>query len=113
MTAKKQSGATPQQYDKAFREEAVRMWKASGKAAEVTARELGISVFRLYDWNRGGGASRAADLPRLPDSKQGLEDEVVRLRRELARMTEQRDILKKAAGILSEPPPRDMPGSNR
>ena len=58
MTAKKQSGATPQQYDKAFREEAVRMWKASGKAAEVTARELGISVFRLYDWNRGGGRRR-------------------------------------------------------
>ena len=111
MTAKKQSGATPQQYDKAFREEAVRMWKASGKAAEVTARELGISVFRLYDWNRGGGASRAADLPRLPDSKQGLEDEVVRLRKELARITEQRDILKKAAGILSEPSPRGMPAS--
>jgi transposase len=35
----------------------------------------------------------------------------VRLRKELARITEQRDILKKAAGILSELPPRDMPGS--
>ena len=36
---------------------------------------------------------------------------VERLERELARVTEQRDILKKAAGILSEPPPRGMPGS--
>jgi len=111
MTAKKQSGGSPQEYDQAFREEAVRMWKASGRAAEHTARELGISVFRLYDWNRGGGKSRAADSARLLDSKTDLQDEVTRLRRELARVTEQRDILKKAAGILSEPPPRDMPGS--
>lgn len=111
MTAKKQGGESPPQYDQVFREEAVRMWKASGKAAEHTARELGISVFRLYDWNRGGGKSRAADSPRVPDSKEDLQDEVTRLRRELARVTEQRDILKKAAGILSEPPARDMPGS--
>ena len=33
------------------------------------------------------------------------------LRSEVARLTEQREILKKAAGILSEPPQRGMPGS--
>jgi transposase len=38
---------------------------------------------------------------------------VQQLERELARMTEQRDILKKAAGILSEPSPNGMPGSKR
>ena len=111
MTTKKQAEATPQRYDEAFRQEAIRLWKSSGKSAEVTARELGISVFQLYDWNRGGGKSRAADSPGLPDSKDDLQAEVMRLRRELARITEQRDILKKAAGILSELPPRDMPGS--
>ena len=39
-------------HDEAFRQQAVRMWKQSGKSAELTARELGISVFQLYDWNR-------------------------------------------------------------
>ena len=42
-----------------------------------------------------------------------LEAENERLRRELERITEQRDILKKAAGILSEPPSSGMPGSRR
>jgi transposase len=80
----------------------------------VTARALGISVFRLYDWNRGAGAGRAAAPTPFRDlkaeSKESLHDEVQRLRRELARVTEQRDILKKVAGILSEPPPSGMPG---
>jgi transposase len=47
------------------------------------------------------------------ESKEGLHDEIVRLRRELARVTEQRDILKKAAGILSEPSQSGMPGFTR
>ena len=112
MTPKKeQAEATPQRYDQAFRQEAIRLWKSSGKSAELTARELGISVFQLYDWNRGGGKSRAADSPRLPDSKEELQAEVLRLKRELGRITEQRDILKKAAGILCELPLRGMPGS--
>ena len=115
MTAKKPSEATPQRYDAAFRREAIRLWKSSGKSAEITARELGISVFQLYDWNRGHGSSRAADSTRVPDlnqaSKAALQDEVVRLRKELARVTDQRDILKKAAGILSEPSSSGMPGS--
>jgi len=38
-----------------------------------------------------------------------LQAENERLRAGLARMTEQRDILKKAAGILSEPSPSGMP----
>ena len=115
MTAKKPAEATPRRYDEAFRREAIRLWKSSGQSAEVTARELGISVFQLYDWNRGAGVSRAADSARLPDlkpvSKEAMQEEIARLRRELGRVTEQRDILKKAAGILSEPSPSGMPGS--
>jgi transposase-like protein len=45
-------------HDEAFRQQAVRMWKQSGKSAELTARELGISVFQLYDWNRKGQPGR-------------------------------------------------------
>jgi len=38
---------------------------------------------------------------------------VTYLERELARITEQRDILKKAAGILSEPSQSGMPESKK
>ena len=111
MTKKKEAGATPRQYEAAFKAEAVRLWQSSGQAAEKTAHELGISVFNLY--KREGAAPRVAGALRPPASKEELQFEVERLQRELTRMTEQRDILKKAAGILSEPSPSGMPGFKR
>ena len=114
MTKKKEAGATPRQYDAAFKAEAVRLWQSSRDSAEKTAHELGISVFHLYEWRkRGSQVTRAAGAPGLPESKEALQLEVLRLRQENLRLTEQRDILKKAAGILSEPPPSGMPGSRR
>jgi hypothetical protein len=53
MKETKQTETKPPKYDEAFRQQAVRMWKQSGKAAELTARELGISVFQ-----RSGGLPR-------------------------------------------------------
>jgi transposase len=112
MTAKKPAGATPRRYDEAFKQEAVRLWLSGRRSAESVARELGISVFQLYDWKKrqqwgapGGGA------PEVPESKEGMRAEILRLRQEVTRITEQRDILKKAAGILSEPPRSGMPES--
>ena len=35
-------------YDKSFKEQAIRMWMNSVRSAEVTAKELGVSVFDLY-----------------------------------------------------------------
>ena len=113
MTKKKEAGAAPRQYDAAFKAEAVRLWQSSRDPAEKTARELGISVFNLYKWKREGAPPRAAGAVRPLASKEELQAEVERLQRELARMTEQRDILKKAAGILSEPSPSGMPGFKR
>ena len=107
------NGATSRRYDETFKREAIRLWKSSGRSAETTARELGISVFQLYDWNRAGQPTRAAGVAVLPESKESLQAENERLRAELGRITEQRDILKKAAGILSEPSPSGMPKLNR
>lgn len=104
---------TKPRHDEVFRQQAVRMWKQSGQSAELTARELGISVFQLYDWNRAGQPARAAGVAVPPESKEALQTENERLRQELARITEQRDILKKAAGILSEPSHSGMPGLKR
>jgi len=113
MTKKKAAGATPRQYDEAFKQEAVRLWQSSGHSAETTARELGISVFNLYAWKQREQPARAAGVAVPVENKETLLAENERLRRELARVTEQRDILKKAAGILSEPSPSGMPGSKR
>jgi transposase len=109
MTQRKQAGATPRRYEQTFKQEAVRLWQSSGRSAEATARELGISTFNLYKWkHEGHGPPPGAGA--LPETKEALQAEVRRLRAEVAQLTEQREILKKAAGILSEPPRRGMPG---
>ncbi len=103
----KKSEQTPIQerrkFDPAFKREAIKHWLASGKSAVVIAGELGIEAHHLYGWT----AARApADL-----STASLEARLAATQRELARVSEQRDILKKTLGILSEPSPSATPGS--
>lgn len=91
-------------YDDTFKREAVEHWLKSGKSAEAVGQELGVGANQLYAWRqrfRPPTEAEAADLR--------AQLEATRL--ELARMTEQRDILKKTLGILSEPPPKGTSGS--
>ena len=96
-------------YDKAFKEQAIRMWMNSGRSAEVTAKELGVSVFDLYKWGRDMKELKKEELERKPRTLAEYKQKAKRLEKELARVTEHREILKKAAGILSQTPPSDMP----
>ena len=113
MKDDKAAGATRQRYDRAFKLEAVRLWQSSGRSAELYAPELGVKPGDLYRWKRASQPARAAGPTGLPVGQAALEIEVLRLRHVVARLTEQRDILKKAAGILSEPSPSGMPGFKR
>jgi transposase-like protein len=78
------------------------------------AAELGIRAPLLYRWARPKRESNLskAELSR-GRSVEELEAEIRRLRAENAKLLEQREVLKKSLGILSELPPRGMPGSNR
>ena len=87
----------PKRYEEAFKREAVEHWLRSGKTGAQMAQELGMSYPSLKEWKRRYGGSAA---PQRAD----LEAEVRALRAELARVREQRDILKKTLGILSEVP---------
>ena len=93
-------------FDQTFKREAVQNWLASGKSAPVIAKELGLLPNRLYAWRKrfapadaGGGAAAGAK----PRTVAELQNELDAARREIARISEQRDILKKTLGILSEP----------
>ena len=90
--------ASPQtkRYDEAFKRQAVEHWIQSGKPGTRIAAELGLSYPSLKEWKRryyGEATPVRADL----------EAENRALKAELARVREQRDILKKTLGILSEP----------
>ena len=107
---------TRQKFDQTFKLEAVNNWLTSGKSASVVAVELGIPPNRLYAWRQrfapadpGGKAAAQAK----PSSAAELQTQLNAARREIRHLTEQRDILKKTLGILSEPSPNAMNGSMR
>jgi transposase len=65
------------------------------RPAAALARELGVPRNRLYKWHKEVAAHGGA----FPGSGRHADSaaELARLKRELARVTEERDILKKAA----------------
>ncbi len=88
-------------FSKSFKAEAVRMLEESGKPASELARELDVPRNRLYKWQAQIKAHGKDSFPgsgRLP----GPADEVAKLRRELARVVEERDILKKAVAFFTK-----------
>ena len=96
-------------YDEEFKTQAVRMWANSVTSAERTANEMGVSVFNLYKWGRDMKELKKEELEREPRTFAEYKQKVMRLEKELATVTECREILKKAAGIRSQTPPSGMP----
>ena len=85
-----------QRYTEEFKAEAVRLALESGLSRSRLARDLGVNINSLSGWvkqalQEGGGP--AAET---------LEQENRKLRRENARLQQERDILKKAVGIFSK-----------
>lgn len=88
-------------YSCEFKQEAVRLVNESGKSTLQVARDLGIEPKRLYEWKQEQLTKGEQAFPgsgRLPEP----EEEVRRLRRELALVTQEREILKKALAIFSK-----------
>ena len=101
---------TRQKFDQTFKREAVNHWKASGKSAGIIARELGMLPNRLYAWEK---IFAPVAVGHQPVTAVDLQAQLNAARREIRHLTEQRDILKKTLGILSEPLPNAMNGSTR
>ena len=88
-------------FTKSFKAETVRLLEQSGKPAAELARELGVPRNRLYKWQaqvRAHGEHSFPGSGRLP----APADEVARLKRELVRVREERDILKKAVAFFTK-----------
>lgn len=81
---------------------------SSGKSIAQVAREFGISAGKLRVWKlRYGPAASPVDAP-VPQGPEELARENETLRKELARVIMQRDILKKTIVIVSEQSNRDI-----
>jgi transposase len=101
-------------YSDQYKREALELWRNSGRSAAKVAAELGIRPPLLYRWARLEREPEAAkSSPKAKRTLEELEAEIRRLRAENAKLLEQREVLKKSLGILSEVPHRGMPKSNR
>ena len=83
-----------QRYTPEFKDEAVRQVVDRGYAVADVAARLGVSNHSLYKWVRAVKPVRTEQhAAELIEAK----SEILRLRAQLRRMEEERDILKKAA----------------
>ena len=81
-------------YSREFKLEAVRRSYESGKPVTEVARELDISVHHLYRWRDQVSKEGQQVFP--GHRKSNSQDELEILRKENARLREERDILKKS-----------------
>lgn len=89
------------QYSAEFKREAVRLVTEQGLSAAQVARDLGINDNLLHRWKKqlqseGGQA--------FPGQGHPQDEELVRLRREVEVLRQERDLLKKVVGIFAPPP---------
>ena len=83
-------------YTREFKLEAVRLLDESDQPITDIARQLGVRRNLLYKWRETLSEKGEASFPGS-GRKLDYEQDNIRLKRELARVKEERDILKKAA----------------
>jgi transposase len=92
-------------YDIEFKHNAVALVQ-SGRSISEVAGDLGVSTWSLRRWVNLNNAGQTPREPATLSSESAEQRELRRLRQQVAYLERQRDILKKALGILSaEMPP--------
>lgn len=84
-------------YTDEFKIEAVKQVTERGHAVSDVAQRLGITTHSLYAWKMKFGRPEVVQQVELNQNA-----EIRRLKAELKRMTEERDILKKAAAYFAK-----------
>jgi len=94
-------------YDRQFKENAVALVRGGRSQSEV-ARDLGVSTWSLGQWVKQARAGQSLSQPKTLEAESPEQRELRRLRAENDYLRQQRDILKKALGILSAEVPANF-----
>ena len=90
-----------QKYDKEFKLNALRLYEESNMNIRDFEKEMGIGSGCLSHWKSQLNESKEQAFPGNGNSR---DQEIAALKRKIERLTQERDILKKAVGIFSKPP---------
>jgi len=93
------SQATMKKYPAACKERAVKLAVDSGQPIAQTARDLGVNENTLHTWI---GKYHRTERQEKEVHDEHLYEELKRLRKENARLKEERDIVKKAAAYFAQ-----------
>ena len=92
-----------QKYDKEFKLEILRLVNEQKRPIAQVARDFGLGENTIYKWKKAFEEDPVNAFPGIGHLKP--EDEQFRqLKRDLERVTEERDILKKTLAIFSKTP---------
>ena len=90
-----------QRYTPEFKDEAVRQVTERGYSVADISKRLGVSVHSLYKWVNAVKPGKSEEqAEELATAKR----EILKLRAEMRRLEEERDILKKAARYFASEP---------
>lgn len=84
-------------YPPEFRREAVELYRASGESLAKVAGDLGIAIESLRSWVK----QTDVDAGRREGLTTDEREELGRLRREVARLRKEREILKRATAFFA------------
>lgn len=84
-------------YPSEFKESAVKLAIESSNTIAQTAQELGINVNTLHTWIRQYSKPKETNMREINNL-----DEIKQLKKELVRVTQERDLLKKAAAYFAK-----------
>jgi transposase len=90
-------------YTREFKLQALRLLTDQGLSVAEVARQLGVGVNCLRAWRAAAEGQGEAAFPG-PGNLSAEQEELRRLRAEVARLRAERDLLKKAAAYFASPP---------
>jgi transposase len=97
-------GRTRRAFTQEFKREAVKLVTESGHPTAQVARDLGLTPNLLRRWKQEVAGDPVAAVPGKGRRKPH-EEELARLKRDLARVTQERDFLKSVAAYFARPTP--------